>query len=147
MGALGTLCLGALVVVGFLVLLAVVRRLGGQEKPPGSYKSPDYDSGSSIGGMRGGRAHDSPDFDSGATIGGNRKRRAHDHPDIDSGASIGGGPSVGETPRSRPSESTDGGWEIGGSSSSDEPPRPYETSKDRGRTDTPDIESGGSFGG
>jgi hypothetical protein len=147
MGALGTLCFGALILLVFLFMVAVIRRFEKREKPPGSYKSPDYHSGGSIGGMRGGRAHDSPDFDSGATIGGNPKRRAHDHPDIDSGASIGGGPSVGESPRSKPSESTDGGWQLGGSSSSDKAPRPYETSKDRGRTDTPDIESGGSFGG
>jgi hypothetical protein len=144
MQSLGTICLGAILVIGLLIAWAVLRKLLGTKEPPaGTYDKKDVDSGGSIGGMRGGRAYDSPDYDSGGTIGGNRERRAHDHPDIDSGGSIGGGPSVGKRPGSSVGTTDTGGWEIGGEA----PQEPSETGKDDGRVDHPDIKSGGSFGG
>jgi hypothetical protein len=138
---LGTLCLGALLIVGLLVIMLLMRFLAGRsDKPAGTYDSPDYDSGGSIGGMRGGRAYDSPDYDSGGTIGGQRHRRAHDHPEIRSGASIGGGPRAGDSPR--PGAPSPGTWDT---TQQDE--GGYPTRKEDGRVDSPDIESGGSFGG
>lgn len=125
MGNLGTVCIGAIVVIGVLIALALLSKLLGKKDPPaGTYDKKDIDSGGSIGGMNGGRAYDRPDINSGGSIGGDREHRAHDHPDVDSGGSIGGGPSVGKRPGSSPSTSDSGG-----------------------RVDSPDIKSGGSFGG
>jgi len=141
-------CLGGLLIVGFVVLAWILRRfMGSAQRPAGSYDSPDYDSGGSIGGMRGGRSYDHPDFDSGGTIGGARERRAHDSPDIDSGASIGGGPSVGKAPgrarraSSQPAADSGDGWEV------EEKSDRYRTKEEDGRVDSPDFDSGGSFGG
>jgi len=144
MQALGTICVGAILLIGLLIVWAVLRKLlGGKDAPAGTYDKKDVDSGGSIGGMRGGRAYDSPNYDSGGTIGGDRERRAHDHPDIDSGGSIGGGPSVGKRPGSGQGAETAGGWEIGDQASQQQ----SETRTDKGRIDHPDIKSGGSFGG
>ena len=146
---LGTVCLGLFLVLGMVVLLFLLRALSRRrERPPGTYDHPDYDSGGSIGGMRGGRAYDHPDFDSGATIGGDRDRRAHDDPETRSGASIGGGPSVGESPRSgRSSRSTSSSTASDGDWQTDDESDGYRTRKDNGGVDSPDVESGGSFGG
>jgi len=152
-----TLCFGFLLILALIVLFFVMRWLSQRrEAPAGTYDSPDIDSGSSIGGMRGGRAHDSPDFDSGATIGGDRERRGYDSPEIESGASIGGGPSVGERPGSARSagraRTVSDEWEVGevGEEIQPEekkPRKPYRVRKTGKRVDSPDIESGGSFGG
>ncbi len=136
----GTLCLGAILLVGALIVFLILRYLAGRkDKPAGTYDSPKYDSGGSIGGMNGGRAYDDPKIDSGATIGGQVERRSYDHPDVGSGGSIGGGPRVGDSPRRTASGGT---WE---STQQDE--GGYTTRKDNDRTDSPDIKSGGSFGG
>jgi hypothetical protein len=143
MQALGTICLGAILVIGLLIAWWLLRKLmGTKDAPAGTYDKKDVDSGGSIGGMRGGRAYDSPDINSGGSIGGQREHRAHDHPDIDSGGSIGGGPSVGKRPGSSLS-TTDTGWEIGEQA----PQEGSETGKNDGRVDHPNIKSGGSFGG
>ncbi len=135
-----TLCLGVLLLIGLALLSRLFKR---SEPPAGTYDSKKYQSGGSIGGMRGGRAHDSPDFDSGGTIGGDRERRAYDRPDIRSGGSIGGGPSAGERPRQDDDrvQTEDGDWQT-----SQDRPR-YRTTEDKGRIDSPDVKSGGSFGG
>jgi hypothetical protein len=143
---LGTLCLGVLLLVGLLVLVWLIRKFGPKVEPPaGTYDQKNIDSGGSIGGMRGGRSYDSPKIDSGATIGGNRQRRAYDSPKHRSGASIGGGPRVGDEPGSEkptPQTSSQDGWDIG------EKADKYRTQKDKnGRVDSPDVKSGGSFGG
>ena len=141
-----TLCLGILLLVGLVVLSWLMRRFGSKsEAPQGSYDRKNIDSGGSIGGMRGGRSYDSPEVDSGATIGGDRNRRAYDSPDHRSGGSIGGGPRAGDEPgmarRSRRTSSQDG-WDV------NEGPDRYRTEEDKkGRKDSPDIKSGGSFGG
>ena len=107
----GTLCVGIVIILGLLVFLFIASRLLKRRTPPaGTYDSPDFDSGGSIGGMRGGRAYDDPDIGSGASIGGgpsvgdrpgaSQRRKVSsppkkdggriDHPDIDSGGSFGG---------------------------------------------------------
>ena len=141
-----SLCLGILLLVGLLILVWLIRKFGPKAEPPaGTYDRKDIDSGGSIGGMRGGRSYDSPKIDSGATIGGDRGRRAYDSPEHRSGASIGGGPKVGDEPESEKSSrvtSAQDGWDIGEESDK------YRTEKDKsGRVDSPDVKSGGSFGG
>jgi len=127
----GVLCVGIVVILGLLVFLFIASRLLKRRTPPaGTYDSPHFDSGGSIGGMKGGRAYDSPDVDSGATFGDDSDRRSYDDPDIGSGASIGGGPRVGDRPGSSRRRTV-----------SSQP------KKDGGRIDHPDIDSGGSFGG
>ena len=151
-----TLCFGVLLIGAVILLFIVMRWLNSRrEKPAGTYDSPDYDSGGSIGGQRGGRAHDSEEFDSGASIGGQRGGRAHDSEEFDSGASIGGRQSVGKRPGSARGpgreRTVSDGWEtsdVGGESErEDEPRTPYRTQKTGKRVDSPDIKSGGSFGG
>ncbi|MBC8449696.1 MAG: hypothetical protein H8D78_18340 [Chloroflexi bacterium] len=162
-GFTNTLCFGVLLIGAIILLFFVMRWLRQRrEAPAGTYDSPDFDSGGSIGGMRGGRAHDSPDFDSGATIGGDPERQAYDSSEIRSGGSIGGGPRVEEREETARApgraRTVSDGWELGevGKAAPSEPepepekekPRePYRTRKTGGRTDSPDIESGGSFGG
>jgi hypothetical protein len=155
-GIVGTLCLGVLLVGAVILLLIVVLLLSRRREPPaGTYDSERVDSGVSIGGMRGGRAYDSEEFDSGATFGGDRERRAYDSERVDSGASIGGGPSAGKKPgRTRApirSRSVRDSWEtseVGKETPREKPRRkPYRTRKTGKRVDSPDIESGGSFGG
>jgi len=153
-----TLCFGVLLIVGVIVLFIIMRRMAGRKEPPaGTYDSPDHQSGGSIGKQRGGRAHDSEEFESGASIGGQRGGRAHDSEEFESGASIGGRQSVGKRPGSSRAPARErtvsDGWEtsdVGGESESagDEEPRtPYRTRKTGKRVDSPDIKSGGSFGG
>ena len=143
----GLLCLGVFAILGLALLALLFRFLNrNREKPAGTYNHPDIHSGGSIGGMRGGRAYDDPKVESGATIGGDPDRRAHDHPKIRSGGSIGGGPSAGQSPgRGRSSGTTsstsDSGWSAKEESDS------YRTTDNKGRKDSPDIKSGGSFGG
>jgi len=155
-GFVGTLCLGVLLIGAVILLFIVVRWLNSRREPPaGTYDSEKYDSGGSIGGMRGGRAYDREKIDSGATFGGDRERRAYDSEKVDSGASIGRGPSVGKKPgRARApvrSRTVSDGWEtseVGKETPSEERPRKsYRTRKTGKRVDSPDIESGGSFGG
>lgn len=156
-----TLCFGVLIVLAVIVLFMLMRRMGSRREPPaGTYDSPEYQGGGSIGKQRGGRAYDSEEFESGASIGGQRGGRAHDSEDFESGASIGGRQSVGKRPGSSRSRAparertVSDAWETSefGSETDDEPekePRkPYRTKKtSSGRVDSPDIKSGGSFGG
>ena len=144
MESLGTLCLGAILVIGLLIAWWLLRKLmGTKDAPAGTYDKKEIQSGGSIGKQRGGRAYDRPEINSGGSIGGQREHRAHDHPDIDSGGSIGGGPSVGKRPGPTQDTGSVGGWEIGG----DDLGNQAKTREDDERVDHPKIRSGGSFGG
>jgi len=144
MEALGSLCLGAILVVGLLLAWWLLRKLMGSKEPPaGTYDRKEIQSGGSIGKQRGGRAYDRPDIQSGGSIGGQREHRAHDHPDFDSGGSIGGGPSAGSQPGRKEDTGNAGGWVIGGDDLGNQSRPPEDT----GRVDHPKIKSGGSFGG
>ena len=145
MAGIGTLCLGAILIIGVLIAWWLLRKLMGTKEPPaGTYDRKEIQSGGSIGKQRGGRAYDRPDINSGGSIGGQREHRAHDHPDFDSGGSIGGGgPSVGSRPGAKEDTGSSAGWTIGG----DDLGNQAEPRDDGERKDHPKIRSGGSFGG
>jgi len=147
MESLGSLCLGAILVIGLLIVWWILRKILGnlttKEPPAGTYDKKEIQSGGSIGRQSGGRSYDRPEIHSGGSIGGQREHRAHDHPDFESGGSIGGGPSAGRRPGSSQHTESSDGWEIGGDDVQDR----SRIRDDDGRKDHKDIKSGGSFGG
>jgi hypothetical protein len=130
-----SLCTVGLVILVIGLIIIIVRRIARRRNHPAG-------------------TNDSPE------IGRQPASRAYDDPEIESGASIGGGPRVQEKPVTRkPSglvSRASSEWsatEVSFEDESDEEPvadkqsKPYRVEKSGGRVDSPDIKSGGSFGG
>jgi hypothetical protein len=136
-----SLCTVGLVIIVIILVIIIIRRITGRRS-----SSADTPQRPSIGGTR---PPDGP------------HRPTYDRPDIKSGASIGGGPRVEEEPEPREAAAMvgplDSDWSATEVSYQDEDAQSSTTEartlpsraekKPGGRVDSPDIKSGGSFGG